>query len=337
MTAYIMNDLAEDLTPYINNEKVGFTEEDLKDIPTVFKKGIWDGKFYTLPCNKSVYLLFYNKDILDKYDVEVPTTWEELRVAAEKLTQDTDGDGKNDIVGIGFNKSLGIDFSFWVEQAGGHLISEDEKNITFNSEAGIEAFDFVSEMIKDGVAKIAGEEKYAYIPFARGEVAMMFSSTSKIPYLKEAIGENKINWRAAVLPKGKRQAALFSGTDMAMFNTHSPEEKLAGWEFMKYFMSKDVTTKWGMISGYLPVRYSALESEEFQKYIKENPVKGEALKQFDYGFRDPKILNGYAIHKNMQKALEAVILGEKTSKEALDEAKKKTRKELDEAMKSFGK
>ncbi|MCT4565248.1 MAG: ABC transporter substrate-binding protein [Maledivibacter sp.] len=337
MTAYVMNDLGEDLTPYINNEKVGFTEEDLKDIPNVFKKGIWDGKFYTMPCNKSAYLLFYNKDILDKYDVEVPTTWDELRTAAEKLTVDTDGDGKSDIIGVGFNKSVGIDFSFWVEQAGGHLISEDEKTITFNSEAGVEAFDFVSGMVKDGVAKVAGEEKYSYVPFARGEAAMMVSSTSKLPYLEEAIGDNNIQWKAAVLPKGKKQAALFSGTDMAMFNTHSPEEKLAGWEFMKYFMSKDATIKWGKNSGYLPVRYSALESEDFKNYLKENPAKGEALKEFDYGFRDPKILNGYAIHKNMQKALEAVILGEKTSKEALDEARDKAREELDEAMKNFGK
>lgn len=337
MTAYVMNGFGQDLTGYINDPEVGFSKEDLEDIPPVFMKGVWDGKYYTLPCNKSSYELFYNEDMLKEKGVEVPTTWEELRAAAEKLTVDNDNDGKTDVVGLALNKSAGIDFSFWVEQAGGHLLSDDETTLLFNSEAGVEAFDFVSAMAKDGILKIVNEDKYAYVPFARKEAAMIITSTSKVPDLQVAIGDNELNWNAAELPSHKEKAVLFTGTDMAMFNTHTEEEKLAAWKFMKYFMSKDATIKWGVNSGYLPVRYSALESEEFQKVMVEDPTKAVAVKSFEFGFRDPKVLNGYAIHSNMQKALEEVLQGVKSSEEALKDAEIQARKELDEAMKNFGK
>lgn len=337
MTAYIMNGFAEDLTNYINNPEIGFTKEDIADIPSVFMKGIWDGKTYTLPCNKSAYELFYNEDMLAEKDIEIPTTWEKLRDASKKLTVDTDNDGVNDIVGLAINRSAGIDFSFWVEQAGGHLLSEDESTLLFNSDAGIEAFNFVSGMANDGILKIVNEDKYAYAPFARKEAAMIITSTSKVPALQDAIGDSDLKWNAAELPSHKNKAVLFTGTDMAMFNTHTDEEKLAAWKFMKYFMSKEQTVKWGMNSGYLPLRYSALDSEAFKEFMKENPSKAVAVKSFEYGFRDPKVLNGYSIHSNMQKALEEVLQGVKTSKEALDDAKDQARKELDEAKKNFGK
>lgn len=337
MTAYIMNDLGQDLTPYMTNEEVGFSKEELIDIPAVFMKGMWDNKYYTLPCNKSVYELIYNEDMFKEKDVTVPKTWEELRAAAKQLTVDTNGDGENEVVGLALNRSAGIDFSFWVEQAGGHLLSEDESTLLFNSPAGVEAFDFIKGMVDDNILNIVTEDKYAYVPFSRKEAGMIITSTSKIPDLKNAIGNVNLNWNAAVLPAHKKDAVLFTGTDMAMFNTHTEEEKLASWLFMKYFMSKDATVKWGVKSGYLPVRYSALESPEFKAFILENPTKAIAVQSFTNGFRDPKILNGYAIHSNMQKALEMVIHRKKTSKEALADAEKQARKELDEAMNNFGK
>ncbi len=339
LSGYIMNDLVEDLTPYIFSEEVGFSKTEFEDIPQVFREGgIWDDKYYAFPFNKSTYLLFYNKLLLEEQGVKPPTTWEELREAAEKLTIDKDGDGKADVVGLGLQNSVGIDFSFWMEQAGGHLINEisnTEYELLFNSDAGVEAFDFVSGMVKDGVARLAGEDKNITGPFARGEMAMGISSTSGIPYIEEASTGN-IEWDAVVLPKHKKEAALFAGTDVAIYNTSTAMEKLAAWEFIKFFVNKENTTYWATNTGYLPVRYSAINDAKYQQFIKEYPVKGEGLKQLEIGFRDPKILNGYAIHSNMQQALEEVIAGEKTSKEALEEAMKKTKEDIDQALQNFG-
>lgn len=336
LTAYVMNDLAENLNPYIENDKIGFKKEVWNDIPEFIRdNGMWDKKHYSLPFNKGTYLLFYNEDLLKKHNVKVPTTWDELKVAAEKLTLN---DGGKNIYGLALNESVGIDSSFWVEQAGGHLIDEEKEEIQFNREPGIKAYDFLTGMIKNNTAKIATEEKYITGPLGRGEAAMGISSTSALPDIETICKENKINFKTAVLPKGEKEAALFSGTDVAIFNTSKPEEKLAAFEYIKYFMEEESQLTWGTKSGYLPLRNSVINSKEFKDFAQvESQAKGEAVKEFLYGYCDPKVLNGYALHDNMSKALDEVLHNGKTSKEALDNAAKNAKKEMDEAKKAFGK
>ncbi|MEG0370840.1 MAG: ABC transporter substrate-binding protein [Clostridium sp.] len=336
LTAYIMNDLVEDLDPYVQNEKIGFDKETWADIPEFLRdNGIWNGKRYSLPFNKSTYLLFYNEDLLKQKGVKPPTNWEELKTASEKLTFKN---GDKNVYGLALNQSVGIDSSFWVEQAGGHLINEEKDEILFNSKEGIKAYDFLTGMIKKGNAKIAGEEKYMTGPFGRGEAAMGISSTSSLPDIDKICKEKGINYKAVVLPKGEKKAALFSGTDVAIFNTNSPDKKLAAFQYIKFFMEKESQLKWGEKSGYLPLRKSLIDSTEFKNFIETKaPAKGEAIKGFEYGYCDPKVLNGYALHDNMSKALEQILQNGKSSKEGLDEAAKNARKEMDEAKKAFGK
>lgn len=338
LTAYVMNDLVEDLNPYIENEKIGFSKDSWNDIPEFLRdNGMWNEKHYSLPFNKSTYLLFYNEDLLKEKNVKVPTNWNELKDAAKTLTVDKDNDGTTDTVGLALNSSVGIDSSFWVEQAGGHLIDEKNDKILFNSQETAEAFDFLAGMVKDGSAKVCTEEKYMTGPFGRGEAAMGISSISALPDIIKTCSGNNINFKTAVLPENKQKAALFAGTDVTIFNTPSPEEKLAAFEFIKFFMEEENQLTWGTNSGYLPLRKSVLESNDFKNYVeKENPAKGIAVEEFDYGYCDPKVLNGYSIHENMNKALQQILLEEKDTKAALDEAETNTRKALDEAKKSFG-
>ncbi|WP_061996393.1 ABC transporter substrate-binding protein [Clostridium sp. ATCC 25772] len=338
LTAYVMNDLVEDLNPYIENEKIGFSKDSWNDIPEFLRdNGMWNEKHYSLPFNKSTYLLFYNEDLLKEKNVKVPTNWNELKDAAKTLTVDKDNDGTTDTVGLALNSSVGIDSSFWVEQAGGHLIDEENDKILFNSQETAEAFDFLAGMVKDGSAKVCTEEKYMTGPFGRGEAAMGISSISALPDIIKTCSGNNINFKTAVLPENKQKAALFAGTDVTIFNTPSPEEKLAAFEFIKFFMEEENQLTWGTKSGYLPLRKSVLESNDFKNYVeKENPAKGVAVEEFDYGYCDPKVLNGYSIHENMNKALQQILLEEKDTKAALDEAETNTRKALDEAKKSFG-
>lgn len=95
---YVSKGLVADLTPYMEDEQTGFTEEDLADIPEMFlADGIWDGKQYAIPFNKSQMVLYYNETMFEEAGVEVPKTWDEWTAAAEKLTVDED---KDKIVGL---------------------------------------------------------------------------------------------------------------------------------------------------------------------------------------------------------------------------------------------
>ena len=329
LTAYIMNDFVQELDSFINDAEKGLTAAQLADIPPVFtERSKWGDTMYTLPCNKSVYLMFYNEDMLKEAGVPVPTTWGELRAAAETLTKDG-------VIGVGFNKSVGTDFSYWVEQAGGHLMDENEENITFNSPETIEAYEFVTGMVKDGIGMIAWEESYITGPITRGELAIGFTTTSNTVDIYNGAKDFGTNIKSAEVPVGKVKAVSFSGTDMTMFSTVSEEQKQVAWDFMKFWLDTENTTQWGMESGYLPLTYSGFETAEFKAYLAENDLKAPGFNCFNYGFRDPSALNAIAIHQSMQAAIEKIVLEDMDIAEAINEAEAIAVKEMADARANF--
>jgi len=331
LTAYIMNDYVQELDSFINDPVIGLTAAELADIPPIFtERSKWGDTMYTLPCNKSVYLMFYNEDLLNEAGVAVPTTWEELRAAAQALTKD-------DVTGVGFNKSVGTDFSYWVEQAGGHLMDENEENITFNSPETIEAMEFVTGMVKDGIGMIAWEESYVTGPLTRGELAIGFTTTSNTIDIFNGMKEFGTNIKSAEVPVGKVKAVSFSGTDMTMFSTVSEEQKQVAWDFMKFWMATDNTAQWGVESGYLPLTYSGFETDVFKAALQENDLKAPGLNCFDYGFRDPSALNAIAIHQSMQAAIEKIVMEDADIAEAISNAEATAKKEMDDAKANFNK
>ena len=285
----------------------------------------------SLPFNKGAYFMYYNEDALKEKNIAVPTTWDELREAARQLTG-------NGAVGLVFNKSVGIDFSFWVEQAGGHIYDEATETVLIDTPEVKEAYEFIVSMIKENIAKIEFEEGYITGPISRREAFIGFASSSNIPHIKEACKSTGVNWKVAELPRGKKAAALFSGTDITMFNTIPEETKRAAFEFMKYWFETDTQIVWGKGSGYLPLTNAASQSKEFQEFLAtEDPSKQVAANMFPYAYQDPKGLNGYAIHANMQKALEEIVAGKKTIDQALKDAQMQATKEIEEAKNNFRK
>ena len=332
LTAYVMNDLVEDLNPRIEDATYGFDPAVWNDIPVGLRdNGMWDGIHRSLPFNKGAYFMYYNEDALKEKNIAVPTTWDELREAARQLTG-------NGAVGLVFNKSVGIDFSFWVEQAGGHIYDEATETVLIDTPEVKEAYEFIVSMIKENIAKIEFEEGYITGPISRREAFIGFASSSNIPHIKEACKSTGVNWKVAELPRGKKAAALFSGTDITMFNTIPEETKRAAFEFMKYWFETDTQIVWGKGSGYLPLTNAASQSKEFQEFLAtEDPSKQIAANMFPYAYQDPKGLNGYAIHANMQKALEEIVAGKKTIDQALKDAQIQATKEIDEAKNNFQK
>lgn len=331
LTAYIMNDLVEELDSYIFDKEIGMDQAIWNDIPTGLRdNGTWNAKHYSLPFNKGSYLMFYNVDALSQAGIEVPKTWDELKAAAEILSKD----GKK---AIAFNKSVGIDFSFWVEQAGGHIYDDATDTILINTPETKKAYEFIVGLVNDGLAQVAYEDGYITGPMSRGESFIGFASSSNIPSMKEACAASGINWAVAELPQGDKKAALFSGTDITMFNTSSEKQKKAAWEFIKFWYSTDVTAKWGIESGYIPMTGEGVKSDAFQEYVKTDPSKLIATNQLSCAYQDPKALNGYAIHSNMQEALDEILAGQKTIDKALEDAQNEAKVEMDEAKKNFEK
>ncbi|MCM3766803.1 ABC transporter substrate-binding protein [Neobacillus niacini] len=327
MQDYINNELITDLTPYIQNKTVGWSEAELNDIVKVFREeNTWNNKFYGVPFNKSTEILFYNTDMFKENNLTVPTTWDELEKAAQTLT-------KGNVVGMGFENAIGLNFPTWVQQAGGKFVDVDSQKVTFDTAEGKKALTFLNDMINNKkIARLAGEDKYMSDPFTRGDVGMYIGSSAGISFVSSS-AQGKINWATAPLPGDKVASTQFQGTNLVVFDSAEDQQKLASWEFMKFLSSKEQTIFWAKNTGYVPVRESALKDPEWLKYIEENPNYAAAEEQFDAGYHFPHLNGAFAMKSAFSTEIQAVLVGQKSVEQGLKDAQKNSQDALDKAKK----
>lgn len=69
-------------------------------IPSFLQAVSKDGQVWAVPDWALHHEVWYRKDLFEQAGLEIPQSWDELLVAAEALTQDTNGDGEIDIYGF---------------------------------------------------------------------------------------------------------------------------------------------------------------------------------------------------------------------------------------------
>ncbi|WP_277422711.1 extracellular solute-binding protein [Photobacterium sanguinicancri] len=105
-------------------------------------------------------------------------------------------------------------------------------------------------------------------------------------------------------------------------------------EFMRFYTNAKNTARWSMFTGYIPVRKSVEDVEEYQAYTKENPHALIPLQQAGFAqmnFFDPtngKIMDALAI------AADQVQIENIPAEKALKQAAKRAQRALDRANRS---
>jgi len=271
----------------------------------------FDGKLYALPFNKSLIVLMYNKKLI----ATPPKTWTEFREVAKKVTV------PNKIYGTVFEPN-NYTFGNYMVQAGGEWLTKDGTKALFNSDAGISALQLIVDMVKDGSATQTKPKEYSSNYFNEGRVAMIAATSASFAYIKPANGDP---WGVAPLPAGpKNDLTGLSGANVAIVNGVKPEEAAAAMKFMLYMTGKEGTLKWATAkTGYMPVRKSAVETQEWKDFVKANPeyeVLGAAINK---GTVQPNHPSWAKVQSEITSAVEKALLGTATPKAALDEAAKK--------------
>ncbi|MDF2667882.1 MAG: transporter substrate-binding protein [Paenibacillus sp.] len=153
MQEYARKGLLLDLTPYMGKleQAKKFIGEDS------LKKGSVDGKIYALAKKPSIpfYNIWIRKDWLEKLNLKVPTTIDELFNVAKAFTEkDPDGNGKLDTYGITGQKLSVFDpilSAFGVGTADTFYMKNGKLTNSFYDPGMKDALKFVNDMINAGV------------------------------------------------------------------------------------------------------------------------------------------------------------------------------------------
>jgi multiple sugar transport system substrate-binding protein len=168
-----------------------------------------DGVFYCPPKEFSTLALVYNKDLFDASGIAYPTaawTWDDLQAAATALTN---ADAR--IAGLALNPDISRWLTF-VYQAGGSVADAGFTQMTINSPEAQQAFEFVAQLVKDGVAMQAAdlESRWPGEAFGKGKAAMTIEGHWIVPFLRDQFPTIKAG--LAELPSGPAGKATIAFT-----------------------------------------------------------------------------------------------------------------------------
>ena len=107
-----------------------------------------DSQTWAVPLYSHAQVMWYRTDLLEKYSLEVPTTWDELYDAASVIQQGENGAVYGCSVPMGTNDMMATRYlNFYVRSAGETMITEDGKaNLT--SQAAIDCINYWIKMYK---------------------------------------------------------------------------------------------------------------------------------------------------------------------------------------------
>ena len=285
----IKDNLVTDLTPYIENETLKF--DNYEDILASFREAAKiDGKIYGMPFNKSTEVLWYNKTLLDELGLKAPTTYEELAQVSKTIKE------KKGIAGAGFD-SLNTYYTTFLKTEGKTF----DSSFDVTSEASAKALNYYLEGVKEGYFRIAGTDNYLSGPFGNGTVAMYVGSNAGENFVKQGVGD-KFEVAAAPYPTS---ASLQQGTDLYVFSSATAEQKTAAYMFLKFLTTKENQITWASETGYMPVRQSAIDSEEYKKSGSLiAPILSDATKNL---YTNPVVSGADAAYREAGTVMETVL------------------------------
>ncbi|GFE70061.1 ABC transporter substrate-binding protein [Chroococcus sp. FPU101] len=291
-------------------------------IPSLFETMELDQKIYSIPFATNNTAIFYRPSLFEKAGIKtIPQTWKDLQQAAEKLTKDLDGDGKIDQHGmlLSLGKEEWVVF-VWLPlmySAGAELLQNNRPNLV---QTGIiETLEFVSNLVKNNLAILSSPERgYELDNFINGKVAMQITG----PWTLGQLNQTTVDYSAFPIPKQRKLSAVLGGENLFVLKT-TPQREKACLKFLEYILSEKFQTSWAIETGYLPINLKSQQSEEYQKFVEENPVLKIFIDQMAWVRSRPIMLGYNHLSENLGRAIESSLLGEQTPQEALETAQKR--------------
>ena len=230
-----------------------------KFYPSFLEQSVVDGTVWAVPDLASARALYYNKDILEAANVEVPTTWDELKAACEAIKA-----SNADVYPWGVDMTTDEGqacFAYYAWNNGGGFVDADN-NWALNSAENVEAVNYVVDLIKSGLTNTdpTNETRYDLQEmFAAGKLAMMIGPNQISKYCEENGG---VNYGVASLPtNGDKDGASVGVMDrfMCFDNGYTDAELAAITAVIDAFYDDEPYAEWVLMEDFLPATSTGAE------------------------------------------------------------------------------
>ncbi|WP_018237620.1 ABC transporter substrate-binding protein [Ensifer sp. BR816] len=286
-----------------------FSGKDLSGyLPAYVEANTVDGKVVALPAFADAQFLYYRKDLLDKYGLQPPKTWDELKAAAKKITE---GEGRPDLQGLSF-QGKAIEgavctflLPYWSQ---GKALVENGK-LTFDHDAAVKALSLWKSFADEGVAKkniaeVATDDTRK--EFQAGNV--VFAVNWSYAWAKSQGEDSAVSGKVGVarLPsvEGGEQSTCLGGWEwgVSAYSEHQDEAK----KLVEYLSSQEVS-KFMAINGALLPTYADLYKDA--EIAKAAPWFADALQVVETAKPRPVTPRYNEVSEVIRTTVNAVLAG----------------------------
>lgn len=238
--------------------------------PSLVQNFTYNDQFYCAPKDFSTLQLIINKNLWDQAgltDADIPTDWDSLAAAAEKLTS-------GDTTGLVFSGEYQRVGAFMAE-AGGRLVSEDGTTAVADSQENIDALTYVKEHLADGTFAYAADVGAGWGGEAFGK--QLGAMTIEGNWITGALGDYPdVDPLVVELPAGPAGKGTLQFTNCWGMAADSPNQQ-AALDLVEYLTSADQQLAFSKAFGPMPSVQSAAD-----QWTTDNPDLAAFLAGADY-------------------------------------------------------
>jgi len=361
---YLQGNSLVSLDEYIEHPEHGTDIDDFVDGFLEENQQYKDNTTFSLPFAKSTEMTVYNKTVFDYFDIEIDEviTTQDIRDIHEKIewTDESVKDLTKFDTLSEFEEHYESEAPHILnfDNAANHFIAATEQfnlgyttgggGIEFQTEEHVEMIEYYMNMVDDNIVSYPMEwdESYGSTPFKDGRVLMSQGSTAgtrhNVPDQEDGVfGIFELGIASSIQYDDENPATIQQGPNFAMMRDNTDQERLASWLLMKHMTSSENTASFAKNTGYVPVRESAFNNDEYKGFLSlaDKPVEdltdselnqrpfAQAARvaeiQSDFYFHSPSFV-GRTTSSNARfevgVMMESIYAGSRTVEEAIDRA-----------------
>lgn len=256
-----------------------------------------NGKIVSVPWVSDTRVLFYRSDILAASGIEKPpTTWDELRADAKKLTQR--GAGQYGYYIPQWDNALPVEMTW---DFGGDVVNS-KGDLDFNTSAFHQAVDLYTGLYADKSVPTNADFDQTQ-GFVSGVAPMLVSGPYLAASINAAAPQLAGKWSVTTLPSAKKGTSLFAGSNLGIFKNSKHQN--GSLNLLDYLAKPSTQLNWYKINGTLPTVKAALSDPSFTS----DPLVKVYTKQLADAKVIPLVSNwDGGVGANLLKALNSIAL-----------------------------
>lgn len=304
-----------------------------KHFQSLIRNNTVDGRLVAMPWFTDAGVLYYRKDLLDKYDQKVPRTWEQLTETAETVMKAERESGNDRFWGFVWQgrayEGLTCDALEWVASHNGGTIVNAEGEVTINNPQAREALALASSWI-DTISPrsvLNYTEEEARGVFQSGNALFMRNWPYAWALAQSPDSPVKGKVGVVALPKGGedgRHAGTLGGWQLAV-SKYSENPALAA-DLVLYLTSYEEQKRRAIEGSYNPTIPALYKDEEVLAAV---PFFGELFETFKNGVPRPSSVTGESygrVSNAFFNSVHDVLSGEAEPEQALSGLERELRR-----------